>query len=153
RNSTLAAPDLFEALHARSQHTDQEGTAFFAALAGDSDISTPRGGKTSVVVPPGERATLDLVLPRGIDLAGVVVDASDQPLPRAEILVGRNREFDCVAQTDEAGRFSVRSVGTDRWIAARADGYAVMSTLSIEKHGSETMTLRLPRHAGGAIEG
>jgi RNA polymerase sigma-70 factor (ECF subfamily) len=110
----------------RFGRTDAAGRAHFEDLApGHVNVETDRsdGGCT---LEPGEHATLELSIPDGIDVQGLVVDGDDRPVAGARIWVSNyfNRENGSVAATSDAGgAFFVRDVGPARYLGARHERY------------------------------
>lgn len=108
----------------------------------EMDRARGKGAQGYVDVKPGERTTLDLVVPAGIDVEGIVVDGHGAPVEDAgiflsalnSVLAGR-----IVARSDAEGRFRVRSVDRDCGVGARKNGRAP----------SELTMLRDPMLAAG----
>ncbi len=110
----------------RFARTDTEGRAHFDDLApGQVNIETDRsdGGCT---LAPGEHATLELAIPDGIDVHGLVVDADDRPVAGARIWLSQyfnHWNGSDVTTSDAAGTFLVRDVGRARYLGARHERY------------------------------
>jgi RNA polymerase sigma-70 factor (ECF subfamily) len=110
----------------RFARTDAEGRAHFDDLApGHVNIETDRSDGACKLA-PGEHATLELAIPDGIDVHGLVVDADDHPVAGARIWVSHyfnNSNGNDAATSDAGGAFLVRDVGRARYIGARHERY------------------------------
>jgi RNA polymerase sigma factor (sigma-70 family) len=110
-----------------------------------------------VSVRSGGEATIDVQVPRGITLDGVVCDVAGHPLPRSQVLLFSPFPSDCGAVVGEAaadGTFRVRSISRSGWLAARAPGFALSALVALPPHTIRTQTIRLVASAcGGAIAG
>ncbi|MEZ6036190.1 MAG: sigma-70 family RNA polymerase sigma factor [Planctomycetota bacterium] len=113
--------------------SDRDGMARFPSLlatryvvaAERGDLRDPRPLK--VVVEVGIETRIELTLPDGVDLNGVVVDDHAVPIADAEVvLVGgvQRRQPVSVARTDSDGRFTARDVYCEGNVGARAEGHA-----------------------------
>ncbi|MEZ5967139.1 MAG: sigma-70 family RNA polymerase sigma factor [Planctomycetota bacterium] len=128
--------------------TDAEGRAAAAVLhAGTVELTSDRGGETDAEVVPGRETEVEFVLPRGLDVCGVVVDGRQQPIGGAQIVVVSDRlgwlGGNTVAHSSADGTFFVRSVDPAWSIGARADGHAPSDLVDLE-------TLALPADAATA---
>ncbi len=110
----------------RFARTDAEGRAHFDELApGHVNIETDRSDGACKLA-PGEHATLELAIPDGIDVHGLVVDADDRPVAGARIWVSNyfnNANGSDAATSDAGGAFFLRDVGRARYIGARHERY------------------------------
>ena len=146
----------------RRATTDAGGSARFAdLLAGEVGFHGFRGGSGRATIEAGAETAAELAIPAGYDVVGVVVSPSGEPVPGAQVwirqpgpgwLAGR-----LATTADDAGRFALRSVGTDRMIGARALGFGPSIVERLERRKvapGEPVRLELAlRGAGGAIEG
>jgi RNA polymerase sigma-70 factor (ECF subfamily) len=114
-----------EALEAR---TGAQGIATFLALApGAAHVRLLRGGETDVLLLAGKTCSVDLAIRAGVTVVGRVVDASGDPIARAEVWLSeryRTNIGHVVALSSDTGHFEVRAVGLDQWIGARGRGFA-----------------------------
>ena len=91
---------------------------------GNVSVYLDRGSSGDCKVAAGEQGRIELTLPRGYDIAGVVVEREGRPVPGAQIFSdtmgsGWNALF--VTSTDAQGRFRIRSIqGNLCWVSARA---------------------------------
>jgi len=121
--------DALAELHALELETDALGRARFEGVApGRYSVHTDRDGETPLELAVGEERELELVLPSGFDVAGVVVDGEGQPVAGAEVwLEGRgagSRGGRIVARAGLDGRFRLRSLGEEQALSAFAPGFA-----------------------------
>ncbi len=83
-----------------------------------------RGPVGDCKVALGERAEIELTIPRGFDLSGTVVERDGRPLAGAQVLsdqMGNGWNAFSVEVTDAQGRFRIRSIRPGLcWISARA---------------------------------
>ena len=115
-------------LCARSTTTDAGGGARFAELApGRWTLHTDRDTHESLALAPDEALALELALPAGVDVAGMVVVQDGLPVPDAEIwlespgtglLGGR-----VAALSGPDGSFALRSLGAGQGVAAAHEGH------------------------------
>lgn len=79
-----------------------------------------------VTVVGGEILTVDMEVPSGLDVHGVVVDENAGPIADAEVVIGDWGQAIGVvmARTDEYGKFAIRDLATNCMIGARAAGRA-----------------------------
>ncbi len=137
--------------------TDAEGRAEFKSLpVGAIRLRSPRNGKHQLVdIRAGEESEVELVLPPGLTISGIVVDVDGIPVSSARLF------FACatlsmfeLATTGSDGRFTLRACYTEGVLGARADGYAPSSAhlLIGKKNSTKVIRLVLPG-AGGGLEG
>ncbi|MEZ6196851.1 MAG: sigma-70 family RNA polymerase sigma factor [Planctomycetota bacterium] len=103
---------------ARDRRTDAEGRLALEVAGPRREYRALRGG---ALVADG-RADEVLVVPRGRDVSGVVVDAAGRPVAGAALWISQDNDPDrggIAGTTDAEGRFAIRSVGGYS-IAARA---------------------------------
>lgn len=77
------------------------------------------------------QARLDMVIPRGLEIAGRVVTLDEQPVAGATIYrvnAGHHDVMQRLAISDDQGRFTLRDVGEDTELVARAQGWQPSGT-------------------------
>ncbi|MEM9380699.1 MAG: sigma-70 family RNA polymerase sigma factor [Planctomycetota bacterium] len=117
---------------------------------------------------PGEPTSLDVVLPEGPTLAGIVVDVDGDPVVGAalwasasppSIWVGGTSveaivDDLAVARTDDGGRFEVPSIGAARIVGVLAEGHAPSLTIDVSDRARPRIDLRIVLPGAGApVEG
>ena len=129
RVACLGSDELTQ--HPLEARTDGDGRIALTDLPpGNVAIEPDRGGYASGAVAAGAETALEVVIPRGFDVEGRVVDAEGSPVGGAEVLLWRPFRpafaLDPVARSAADGRFRVRSIDPTRSasLTARADGYA-----------------------------
>ncbi|MEZ5967392.1 MAG: sigma-70 family RNA polymerase sigma factor [Planctomycetota bacterium] len=143
--------------------TDAGGRADFEALPpGTVCVRTDRSLEVSgdrAVIVAGQTADLQLTIPRGLTVSGIVVDFDERPVAAAEVLLAPCAAFGMDAQevttTGDDGRFEVRTGYRDGVVVgARAAGFAPSSlALLLGAQGARApVRLTLPA-PGGAVEG
>jgi RNA polymerase sigma factor (sigma-70 family) len=95
--------------------SDEAGLARAAHVhAGKVKLSSERGGELEANVAAGTQHEVDFVLPRGIDVTGIVRDQRQLPVAGAEVVLVSPRGGwlggRTVAVTDAVGAFAVRAV-------------------------------------------
>lgn len=137
--------------------TDATGTARFETLPPESRlwVQTIRSfARTNVEVRAGETEEIDLELPIGLLMTGVVVDAANAPVAGALIEVvpmsWAHSDAEVAATCDADGRFTVRSASGLILIGARAEGHAASPLRVIQgKEGAQAdVRLQLGPPAG-----
>ena len=112
-----------------SARTDASGVATLDALpVGTYRARLLRGQEASFQILPGEETVTALTLSAGVDVEGVVVDAAGDPVPNAEIWVSERwhaRRGFVTSRADAAGRFTLRALHEDNYVAALAPGYGI----------------------------
>jgi len=109
-------------------------------------------------VAAGAETRLDLVLPPGILVTGIVVDRDGVAVPRAQVslvpLARADREVEHVADADAQGRFALRSCPTRCLVGARAAGHAPsrLHYVFLREGGTKDLRIQLPA-PGGTVEG
>ncbi len=134
--------------------TDAAGKALFDALdPGRFDVRTFRQDGDAVEARAGERTTVELAIPRGLSIRGIVVDRDDLPVAGAEIL--------CVASlsppqsaypltvTAGDGSFRVDSPSRGNLIGARTrnhgtSDFALLDEFVPDSRGDVILRLTLP---------
>lgn len=122
--ASLVESPLF---HARRGMTDGDGALLLEELpAGPAQVTLDRDWSRRVEIVAGVEAELALTLPRGLDVEGVVVDASGAPVVGAELWLADINAFtgSFVATTGTAGRFDLRSCAAGQELGAFAPGHA-----------------------------
>lgn len=104
----------------REAITDGGGMATCADLpAGATTVSAGHGGRARAEVGPGIVGDVDVMIPAGVDVRGVVVDRDGTPVPEAELLLGDYSRTATIGTTDGYGRFALRSIDPQLKIAAQ----------------------------------
>ena len=151
-----SGPDPF--LHALHRTADAAGVVVFPCLRiGRVGVYGFLGGNAKGAVEPGQETAIELKIPAGAPVAGVVVDAEDEPVSGASILLSREGSFtevQKVGMSDAKGRFEIRGPGENHWrgIGARKAGYGPSSLRFLKGTGDKDVTLRLGA-AGGGVSG
>jgi len=105
--------------------------------AGKVELSSDRGGSDETTVAGGSSSDVDFVLPRGIDVAGTVIDEHRRPVADAQIVLVSPRGGwlggRVVAASDASGAFAVRAVDPTWSLGARAAGYAPSRLVDLEE--------------------
>lgn len=150
---------------ARSQPLTPAGVAVFDGLApGTWYVETERGGQVEATLTPGVEARVELELPAGPALRGVVVDPLGFPVPDAlvwlsprdgEVLVLTTRVPAFVPagsgiRTDAEGAFRFASIGHARTVGACAVGWAPTRDVRLAHRDGAELELRLQLPGPGA---
>ncbi len=155
------APDL----HARARETGAAGRARFEGLAaGSYALHTDRETEERVELAAGEERALELVLPSGVDVEGLVIDGEGRPVADAEIWLEHEHGTGLlggrvVARSAADGAFRLRSVGSQQALGAFAPGFApaVLESLGSKAWSSDErlarVTLVLDRAPAGSPAG
>ncbi len=108
----------------RQATTDFDGTARIHRLpTGKVTAYGDRGGTASAEVPEGGTANVEITLPSGPWVHGVVLDPNGVPFAGADIWLsgyGTVSEGQVVTRSDEAGRWSIRGVSGGHVVGAFA---------------------------------
>lgn len=118
--------------------SDAEGLALIGALApGRARLSADRGGLVELVLERGANE-VELRIPLGLIVSGVVLDEREEPVPDAELwIASRRNDSDTgqwVGHAREDGSFSLRSIEPDRVLSARAPGHT--AALGVQVRGA-----------------
>ena len=125
-----------EAVAASTVHRAEasEGVVAFDALApGTATVHASAPGHARVLTAPvrivaGERAAVTVVLPRLVQVTGVVVDEeTNAPIAGASVLISRPGESNDAGSTDAGGRFVATPAGGPgerQFVSVEAEGYA-----------------------------
>lgn len=132
---------------ARSRSTGADGIVRFEQLEpGTWGVRCPLGGQKRVQVAAGALVNVELTLPAGSPVAGVVVDGEDRPIPAAEVWISEvfgEPSPTAIVVTDSAGRFALESRGNAVAIGARAAGFAPGRSMHLpDSDDLVTLTLR-----------
>lgn len=138
-----------------STRSAEDGAFAFPQLgAGSYTLGTDRGDQLASVVIADEPATdIRLVIPRGCQLTGTVVDEEGTPVANASVWLSERFVLEAgsiVATSDARGRFDISSVGTQRYVGARAEGYAPSTVHYLEAQPGESVPFELTLTRGDA---
>jgi hypothetical protein len=116
-----------------------------------------RGGSKTGEAVANETTVLEVEIPPGTNILGLVVDPDEQPVPGAEVWLsayGNHMEGRIVGRADDAGRFVLRSVSAHHHVGALAPGFTPSPIRTVpEDTGPEfSVTLQL-RPRGGSVHG
>jgi RNA polymerase sigma factor (sigma-70 family) len=105
--------------------TGEDGTYLVESIPpGHVSAYLDRGPEGDCKVAAGERAEIELTIPRGFDLAGTVLERDGRPIAGAQILtdpMGNGWNAFPVERTDAEGRFRIRSIRPGIcWVSAQA---------------------------------
>lgn len=141
--------------------TDATGTVRFDELVPQPrlGVRTDRfgfGSKPTIVeIRAGETTDVELELPIGLTLTGIVVDAAQAPVAGALIEIAplgtAGVDPETVASSGADGRFSVRGAPTTVFIGARAGGHTASRLQYIHGKDGNTADVRLQLEAAGGI--
>ncbi len=140
----------------REARSGADGSALLEDVhEGPLHVRTDREAGADVDVRAGERAETEIVIPRGIDVSGRVVDAGEKGVAGASITLdwGSNPSY-VVAEADPAGRFEIRDVESGQFVGARAPGHEPSSPERVEGDPGSKIDLALRLESdGGEVEG
>jgi hypothetical protein len=134
--------------------TDAQGVARFADLdPGEAFVFADRfsdsEGRGQIVLVAGPNE-LELRLPAGLTVEGLVLDADDQPVAKAQLWLAGHAQYDggglWIDTADANGRFRLRDVESGHSLAARASGHAAGTPIVCE--GEPGATVRATLHVG-----
>ncbi|MEZ5966204.1 MAG: carboxypeptidase regulatory-like domain-containing protein [Planctomycetota bacterium] len=138
--------------HARALQTRTAADGSFAFAAAPVRwcvVVSALGGEARLSVVADTETHVELLVPRGAAVEGVVVDEAGQPVARAEVWLssvhGGPDCGDVVARSDARGAFRIESVTARRWIGARARGF-VGSAVSLVEGAPSRLELVLVRN-------
>ena len=137
----------------RAGRSGPDGTALLeSVLAGPALVRTDRGTVTELEVIAGQRSETEIVIPKGIDVGGVVTDREGKAVAGASIFLTMGMASSSVAIADATGRFEIRDVESGQSVFARAAGRAPSALERIEgKPGARVdLALRLEGDGGDA---
>jgi RNA polymerase sigma factor (sigma-70 family) len=130
----------------RFARTDSHGRVHVEDLTpGSVAIETDRSDGVQVTLNAGANDALELAIPDGFDLHGLVVDAEERPVADARIWLSQYFNYHTgqeVATSGPDGRFVVRDVGPARYVGARHArlGPSVLELLVPAKPGQQIET-------------
>jgi hypothetical protein len=134
--------------------TSDDGICRFDDLrSGSWWIRLDRAGDRRVYVAPGCTLEVTIEIPSGTRISGLVVDDRDRPVAGARVWLSQEwswRRGTVVARTDGEGRFALRDVAPDRWLGARATGFAPSALTRLAGHAGEALELRIAVGGRGA---
>ncbi|MHC5063313.1 MAG: sigma-70 family RNA polymerase sigma factor, partial [Planctomycetota bacterium] len=141
-----------------SARTDGAGLARFKKLdPGYLSLEVLRGGEDRFLVAPGMERRVVMRIPPGIRVVGSVVDAEGIAVPGAEVWLSerwRTNRGEVVSQSDTEGRFVLRQVGGDRYLAVRAPGFEPSRLHSLKAIEGSQLDLQIVLARGsGSLEG
>jgi 5-hydroxyisourate hydrolase-like protein (transthyretin family) len=139
----------------RTLETDARGQALFAELAAGRYYAMVWRGEDqsfqSVELAEGEDAERKFVLEGSVAIRGIVVDEHERGVPSAEVMVASwgGGEAQCLARTDERGRFELPWMHTHVHVGARATGYAAspLTTCTASEGAAVELVIRLSERA------
>ncbi|HEX6883393.1 MAG TPA: sigma-70 family RNA polymerase sigma factor [Planctomycetota bacterium] len=142
---------------ARRGATDGDGALLLRDLpVGPAQVTLDRDWGQRVEIVAGVEAELALTLPRGLDVEGVVVDASGTPVAGAELWLADINAFtgSFVATTGIGGRFALRSCAAGQELGAFAPGHAPSLLVPLRGEKGSRVDIRLVLLGpGGEIAG
>jgi len=147
-----AALSIGHLVRAPSLRTDASGGFVFDRVPVRSyTLTCALGGSRQVVVQAGEETRVELLVPRGVSVRGVVLDDGGQPVAGAGIWLSDASVMDfgeIVAKTDGRGAFRIDDVLGTRWVSARARGFAnsALSLLDGRQDASRRLEILLVRN-------
>ncbi|MEE8468380.1 MAG: carboxypeptidase-like regulatory domain-containing protein, partial [Planctomycetota bacterium] len=138
--------------------SDAGGLALFEELpAGFHLVDLLRGGREDVRITEGEPTSILMQIVDGIEVQGEVVDRAGRGVAHAEIWVYErwgHLNGHALTRADRAGRFSLRAISKDHYIAAQAPGYAASYLQQLRAKPGERIDVRIRLdRGGGRIEG
>ncbi len=140
--------------------TDASGTVRFDGLVSQPrlGVKTDRfdfGKPTIVEIRAGETTDVELELPIGLKLTGIVVDAAQAPVAGALIEIAplgmADVDPETVASSGADGRFRVRGAPTRVFVGARAGGHTATRLQYIHGKDGNPADVRLQLEAAGGI--
>ena len=134
--------------------SDAQGVALFERLQpGAATLRGDRGGSTKVELVGGSNV-VELVIPKGILVEGIVLDIEDIPLAGAELWVSATGSSANAGawhgRSGSDGRFSLRSVQPKRLLSARAPGSRAANAVIVEGSPGDRVEVALRIGATGA---
>jgi hypothetical protein len=137
---------------AREVRTDAQGEWFAAPVpTGRVSAYSDRSTSAGADVLPGEETVIDLALPAGVLVRGVVQDDAGSPVPGAAIWLsspGNWSEGRVVGEADDRGRFELREVGDGRHVGARSAEHAPSGLFKLDGQPGDVLDVVLM--VGGA---
>lgn len=134
-------------LRAPVVRTRADGTfTFEPVLVSPYHLTSALGGSLRVVVVADTDTRVELLVPRGATVAGVVVDENGQPVAGASLWLSERNAADfgeIVGRSDARGTFRIASVHGTRWIGARARGYRGSALSLVEGRDASARRLEI----------
>jgi RNA polymerase sigma factor (sigma-70 family) len=133
---------------------DDAGAAVFEGLpAGKAIVQADRGARSELVLASGENE-LEVLIPPGVLVTGVVLDDDEQPVADAELWLAdpyftSSSEGTWGARSGADGRFVLRDVQPRRAVAARARGRTPDEAVWVEGAVGEHIEVTLHVGASG----
>ncbi len=144
-------------LHSRRETSDAAGVVRFAGLApGRVTLTADRGGRAVSEALANAEQEVELRVPAGVDIEGVVVAPGGTPVGGSLIWLSEPRdahEGAFVRVADADGRFELQSVSPSCWVGARAAGFAPTSLLAVRAGGVRSTVVLELGPGGGDVEG
>ncbi len=141
----------------RAGRTDERGIATFSRLSpGRVQTMADRGGVAEVELLAGAPATATLIIPRGFDVRGRVVDPEGQPIAAATVWMSVYRGSDDaepVARSATDGTFTIRSASEWRVVTATAPGWGCAKVALLHENQTEFVLDVVLRAAPGVLAG
>ncbi len=127
--------------------TGKRGEFGFGDLEpGQHRVVADRGGEAWVAVVADKIARVELEVPAGATVVGVVRDMRGGPIAAAEIWLSERNVHDAGAVAGKSGadgRFELRHVPGERWIGAHAPGYQASALRYLKAQPGETTTVEI----------
>jgi hypothetical protein len=127
-----------------SRRTSLEGTTgtggsvvFEGLRPGRWRVDSQVGDAVECAVEPGVEQSVEVAIPNGVELAGVVIDDSHRPIERAEVWISRSADRiprAGWARTNERGQFRIDDTGGARFFGAMAAGHAPSAPAVLDGH-------------------
>jgi len=118
--------------------TDAAGVARASDLPAGTFLVVCGGAREEADVVAGEERRVEVVVPRGVDVQGRVVDAAGSGVPGARVWLSSGttdwQGGSYVARTDASGAFAVRSAPADQSLGATAPGRAPSEMVDLDDH-------------------
>jgi len=159
RTFLLLPWDAPEPFRAQREHlTDEAGELYVEGLTpGKLLVYGDVGGGGAVTITAGETTVFECVIPRGLRVVGVVVDADGAAVEGASIWVsgyGNTIDGRVLARSDADGFFELPSVPRGHHVSALAAGHGPSFLEFIEGEPGDELELRLRlARAGGELAG
>lgn len=147
-----------------TRRANAQGLARFEPIeAGTWHVSCDRGVSTYARVADGGQEHVELGIPRGIDVRGLVVDHLDRPVEGATIWLSKDvldnawkpiEGFE-VTHADREGRFELRAVKSKQGVSAFGPAAMPAPVMLVEGKPGDTVDLRLKyrKDVGGLVRG
>lgn len=145
-------------LHERTAVTGEDGVAIVEQLApGTLGVYLDRCAGGQAKLTAGAVTVHEIRIPEGVTVRGDVLDPGGRPVPFATVCLsahGNDGEGFPIAKADAAGRYVLRDISDQRFVSARAPGFAPSDQLySKGAAGAEAELNLLLRGASGSLRG